>query len=158
MVLVSAAALYGVLQGVRHIQRRTDPMSYDATTFNPVFSTLYFDGLREFDPVSYDDAMHTLTEFSRLYQSSFLVHQDTRRIVEHMHRQRRLFHRYIHTLRQYLPNDLLMEKRLILGIEHTDDGMASCLADIAQRQPSVRLLHGAGVQSRGPRAVDDRWD
>lgn len=159
---VHRVAVWGMISLVvivvfQYIRQRNDPLSLYHTAYQPTFSTRYFAGMREFDPISYDDAMHTMTEFSRLYQTSFLIHQDMRVVIKHMSRQRRLLHRHLHTLRGYLPNDTSLEKRLLLGLEHTDGGMAWCLEDVTRRHPSTRLLHGAGVVSKGPRSVDDVW-
>jgi len=139
------------------ISRLNDPLGYVNTQYNPHFQTTYFEGTRDFDPASYDDAMHAIAEFSRLYQTSFLKETDPATVVKHMSKQRRLMHRHIHTLRQYFPNELRLEKRVLLGLESTDGGMAWCLADVAERFPRVRLLYSAGIQHDTVRSVDDFW-
>jgi hypothetical protein len=166
MVLVSPRAFGGLLGllgvlwlVIGHVRRLHDPLDYAAwrVKYQPRLSTLYFKDMRVYDPLSYDDLLHTMTEFSRLYQSSFLAELRPADVVLDMAKQRRLMHRHAHVLRSYLPNDLRLEKRLILGIEHTDGAMAYGLADIATRFPEVALLYEAGRVDREVRAVDDVW-
>jgi len=141
----------------RYVSRLNDPLGYVNAEYNPHFQTTYFEGTRDFDPVSYDDAMHAIAEFSRLYQTSFLKETDPTNVIKHMSRQRRLMHRNIHILRQYFPNDLALEKRVLLGLELTDGGMAWCLADVADRFPHTHLYYSAGIHHDIIRSVDDFW-
>ena len=149
---------------VKHVRRSHDPLDYAAwnVKFEPRLSTLYFEGMRKFDSLSYDDLTHAIREFSRLYQTTFLQEnypdERIRQVVKDMTIQRRLMHRNAHVLRVFIPNDLRLEKRLILGIEHTDGGMASALADVVSRFPVAKLYYEAGVRSTGVRAVDDVWN
>ena len=149
---------------VKHIGRRHDPLDYAAwnVKYEPRLSTLYFEGMREFDALSYDDLIHAIKEFSRLYQTTFLQENypddRIREVVKDMAIQRRLMHRNAHVLRGFLPNDLRLEKRLILGIEHTDGGMASALTDVVSRFPVAKLYYEAGVRSTRVRPVDDVWN
>lgn len=144
---------------IRYIRRFHDPLDYRAwdVKYQPVLSILYFKNMRAFDPLSYDDLVHAMREFSRLYQSTFLVEVQPAEVIRDMAKQRRLVHRHAHVLRGYLPNTLRLEKRLLLGLEHTDGAMEYALADVARRYPEVRLLYGAGKVDRQVRAADEAW-
>lgn len=157
MTVVWIVVIVTVVFAARRIRQLNDPLGYVNTRYNPHFQTTYFDGTREFDRISYDDAMHAIAEFSRLYQTSFLKETDPAVVIKHMSTQRRLMHRHIHTLRHYFPNDLLLDKRVLLGLESIDGGMAWCIADVARRYPHTRLLYGAGIQHNPVRSVDDFW-
>lgn len=143
----------------RYIQRLNDPLDYLSlhVPYEPRFSLHYFKGMDAYDPVSYTDALHAIQEFSRLYQSSFLQEIDPHDVIKRMAQQRRLMHRYMHSLRQYLPNDLHLERRLLLGVEVTDGGMAHSMSDVTQRFPDVSLSYAAGMQHDIIRSVDDTW-
>lgn len=163
MTIRYAAALalgaWAVSHMFLYIQRLNDPLDYLSlyVSHQPKFSLRYFDGMDAYDPVSYADAMHAIREFSRVYQTSFLADIDPLRATRRMAQQRRLLHRHLHTLRHYLPNDIQLTRRLLVGLEHTDGGMAACMDDVSRRFPEVRLAYGAGVLQQGPRAVDDTW-
>lgn len=142
-----------------YIRRINDPLDYRSlhVPYEPRFSTHYFKGMDLYDPISYADALHAIQEFSRLYQSSFLQEINPSDVIRRMAQQRRLMHRYLHALRRYLPNDKHVERRLLLGLEHTDGGMAHAMSDVTQRFPDVLLSYGAGIQHDTIRSVDDTW-
>jgi len=158
---LAAILVVGVLAWflVRYLRRLHDPLDYAAwnVTYQPQLSIRYFEGMRHYDPLSYDDLVHAMKEFSRLYQSSFLTELRPADVVRDMAKQRRLVHRHAHVLRSFLPNDLRLEKRVILGIEHTDGAIASALEDVVSRYPEVALLYEAGKVDRHVRATDDSW-
>lgn len=151
--IIAVALVYGT----RYMIRLNDPMGYVNTRYNPHFEVTYFEGTRQFDPLSYDDAMHAIREFSRLYQTSFLQETDPATVVKHMSRQRRLMHRHVHTLRRYFPNTSSLDRRVLVGLEHTDGGMAWCLADVTRRHPHTHLMYGAGKRTDTVRAAEDTW-
>lgn len=157
MVILWAALATVVSLAARYMIRLNDPMGYVNSKYNPHFQITYFEGTRQFDPLSYDDAMHAIREFSRLYQTSFLKETDPATVLKHMSRQRRLMHRHVHTLRRYFPNTSQLDKRVLVGLEHTDGGMAWCLSDVTQRHPHTHLMYGAGKQEDIVRAAEDVW-
>ena len=152
--------IVGIGYVIRVAHRRHDPLDYAAwnVAYEPRMSVLYFEGMRQYDPLSYDDLVHSIKDYSRLYQTTFLSESRIHEVVKDMAIQRRLMHRHAHTLRHHLPNSLHLEKRVLLGIEHTDGAMASMLADTAQRFPEIRLLYGAGMKQAPIRAADDVWE
>lgn len=124
----------------------------------PAIDTTRFDVYKELDSVSYTAAMSTITEFSRLFQTSFLAETDITQCVTRLHECRAKSMRELHSLRMFLGNDATLDRRMIQSIEDVDAAMARSLADVASRHPSVRLLFGSGVYANdGIRAADDTW-
>lgn len=114
--------------------------------------------MRAYDPMSYDNGIAAISEFSRTYQSSFLAEMDPANVVRAMFLARRSMSREFHALRSWLPNDAALERRLLAGIEETDVAMAMAMADVATRFPCVKLYYGAGILPHPTvRAHDDTW-
>jgi hypothetical protein len=154
------AALVAVSIGYhvfRHVKRRNDPMDYAAldVPYHPQLSTTRFDGLRKYDPVTYDSGIAAMKEFSRQYQSSFLAEVDPTHIVKKMTSSRKKMQREFHALQKWLPNDVHLERNVLAGIEETDARMAHALADVAARFPHVKLLYTAGQTVSVMRAADE---
>ena len=144
----------------RYLRRLNDPLDYLSLSvaYEPQLSIARFEGLRQYDALTYDDAMAAMREFSRQYQASFLAETDPAEVVRGMARARSKMHANFHTLRQWLPNDLPRERRVLAGIEETDARMALAMRDVAKRYPSVALLHGAGILADpSVKAAHDLW-
>jgi hypothetical protein len=143
----------------RQVKRRNDPMDYAAldVPYQPQLSTTRFEGLRKYDPVTYDSGIAAMKEFSRQYQSSFLAEVDPTHIVKKMTSSRKKMQREFHALQKWLPNDLHLERNLLAGIDETDARMAQALADVADRFAHVKLMYTAGQAVSVVRAADDDW-
>ena len=163
MTIVAIAALgscVAIAWAMWYVSRLNDPMDYASlgVPYEPRLSLARFRDLRHYDPVSYDNGVAAISEFSREYQSSFLAESDPAKVVRLMTRTRRAMHREFHALRHWLPNDARLERRLLAGIEETDAAMAIGLADVAARYPCVKLYLGAGIVTHPTlRASDDTW-
>lgn len=157
------AALVAVVLGVHiftYVKRRNDPMDYAAldVPYQPQLSLARFQGLRKYDPITYDSGIAAMKEFSRQYQSSFLAEVDPIDIVKKMTRSRKTMQREFHALQKWLPNDVHIERNLLAGIDETDARMAHALADVVARFPHVKLLYAAGQAVSVVRAADDDWN
>ena len=62
----------------RYLRRLNDPLDYLSLSvaYEPQLSIARFEGLRQYDALTYDDAMASMREFSRQYQASFLAETD----------------------------------------------------------------------------------
>lgn len=156
------AAVY-VLLGIvlvrltRYLQRRNDPLDYLGTAHQPQLSISRFEDLKSYDPLSYQAAVNAIREFSRLYQSSFLADARAMDVLRCMALAKRRMHKELHTLRQWLPNDARMERRVLAAIEELDGRMALAMAEVTERFPETKLAYGAGRVPDVVRAADDIW-
>lgn len=159
------AAVIGLVAGIAwtawYVRRLNDPMDYLSlhVGYQPRFSMARFEGLRQYDSVTYDAGFAAVTEFSRHYQSSFLDGVIPCAVVDSLARCRNQAQKEFHALRRWLPNDLVLERRLLAGIEETDAAMALAMADVADRFPQVRLRSGAGIIGHPTvKPEGDTWD
>lgn len=144
IVAVGVAVLMFILKGVR---RSNDPLDYAslAVHHEPRISIARFIGLDVYDRISHASGIASITEFSRVYQSSFLAETDAMTVLRDMSRCRLKMHREFHALRLWLPNDAALEHRILAGIEETDAAMALAMKDVTARFPNTKLAFGAGV-------------
>jgi hypothetical protein len=159
MNVATVAVALGMAWMFWHVRRLNDPLDYASLDvgYQPRFSTARFDGLRKYDPITYDAGFAALSEFSRVYQSSFVEEVRPEVVVKHLASCRNVARKEFHALRRWLPNDLPLNRRLLAGIEETDAAMAVAMADIADRFPDVRLQYGAGIISHPTLKGKDDW-
>lgn len=140
-----------------YVRRQNDPQDYASIGgHQPRFSVARFDAMRQYDSITYDAGFGALSEFSRVYQSSFLDGVEPETIVRQLAVCRNTARKEFHALRRWLPNDIALDRRLLAGIEETDAAMALAMKDLADRFPAIRLQFGAGILVHPTlRAADD---
>jgi hypothetical protein len=158
-VLASLAGIAAIAWIWRSVRRLNDPLDYASldVRHEPRITTARFWGMHTYDAVSHEAGIAAIEEFSRLFQSSHLAEVDPLDVVRQMSRCRRRMHREFHSLRMWLPNDSDLERRLLAGIDETDEAMALSLADITHRFPETRLVYGAGMLGATVRSAGDTW-
>ena len=158
-VVASLAGAAVAIWAWRSVRRLNDPLDYASlgVRHEPRITTARFWGMDTYDKVSHGAGIAAIEEFSRLFQSSHLAEVDALDVVRQMSRCRRRMHREFHSLRMWLPNDSDLERRLLAGIDETDEAMAISLADITHRFPETRLVYGAGMLGATVRPTGDTW-
>ena len=158
-VVASFAGVAVAIWTWRSVRRLNDPLDYASldVRHEPRITTARFWGMEQYDTVSYNAGMAAIREFSRHFQSSHLAEIDVLDVVRAMSRCRRRMHREFHSLRMWLPNDSELNRRLLAGIDETDEAMALSLADVVSRFPETRLVYGAGILGATVRSADDFW-
>ena len=157
VLAIGVAVLMYVLKSVR---RSNDPLDYASldARHEPRISVARFADLEVYDRVSHASGIASITEFSRVYQSSFLAETDAMTVLRDMSRCRLKMHREFHALRLWLPNDAALEHRILAGIAETDAAMALAMKDVTARFPNTKLAFGAGVISHPTiRSDTDVW-
>ncbi len=155
------SALAGIVWYAFRVKRMNDPRDYASidVAHEPRISTVRFQEFELVDPVSYAAGTAAVQEFSRLFQETFRAKVSMAIVLTKMAHARQRMHREFHALRMWLPNDAAAERRLIAGIEETDAAMALAMYNVVRREPSVTLLHGAGILADPTvRAAGDTWD
>lgn len=162
-VVIGCAVAYGLWRYFKATQALHDVRAYQETKvpYYPHLSTSRLDEFVQYDGWSHSQAVASMEEFSRLYQESFLADSPAKTIVCRLQSSRARCMRHLYALKDWLPNDVRLMRRLIACAEETDAAMATAIEEVSRRRGVEGLEPHAGRlrfwDQLGVRASNDSW-